>query len=67
VRANSAATISRVDGNERFMISRKLTRKEFLRIMGFGAFTVFLLPTLKKINIFKKSHKEAKYYKKLAG
>jgi hypothetical protein len=49
------------------MMSRKMTRKEFLRVTGLGIFTVFLLPGLKKLNMFKKSYKEAKYYKKLAG
>jgi len=48
-------------------MDKKMTRKEFLRMAGFGVFTVFLLPGLKKLNIFKRSYKEAKYYKKLAG
>ena len=48
-------------------MDRKITRKEFLKMAGFGVFTVFLLPGLKKINIFKKSYKEARHYEKLAG
>ncbi|MDP2981084.1 MAG: hypothetical protein Q8N67_03360, partial [Candidatus Omnitrophota bacterium] len=50
-----------------FMMDRKMTRKEFLRMAGFGVFTVFLLPSLKKLNISKKSYKEARHYEKLAG
>jgi hypothetical protein len=49
------------------MMDRNMTRKEFLRMAGFGVFTVFLLPSLKKLNIFKKSYKEARHYEKLAG
>ncbi|MDO8603648.1 MAG: hypothetical protein Q7O04_07365 [Candidatus Omnitrophota bacterium] len=49
------------------MLDKKITRSEFLKIAGFGIFTVFILPGLKKLDLFKKSHKEAKYYKKLAG
>ncbi|MCX5692544.1 MAG: hypothetical protein NTX47_02490 [Candidatus Omnitrophica bacterium] len=49
------------------MMDRKMTRREFLRMAGFGVFAVFLLPGLKKLSLFKKSYKEAKYYKKLAG
>jgi len=49
------------------MMDRKMTRKEFLRMAGFGVFTVFLLPILKKLSIFKKSYKEARHYEKLAG
>jgi hypothetical protein len=49
------------------MIDRKMTRKDFLKMAGFGVFTVFLLPGLKKLNIFKKSYKEARHYEKLAG
>lgn len=50
------------------MINRKVTRKEFLRMVGFGAFSVFILPGVKKLNFFKKEpYKEAKYYKTLAG
>jgi hypothetical protein len=49
------------------MIDRKMTRKDFLKMAGFGVFTVFLLPGLKKLNIFKKSYNEARHYEKLAG
>ena len=52
------------------MMDRKMTRREFLRMAGVGVFAVFLLPGLKylkKLSLFKKSYKEAKYYKKLAG
>jgi len=49
------------------MLSKKMTRKEFLKMAGFGVFAVFLLPGLKKINIFKKTYKEARHYEKLAG
>ena len=45
----------------------KMTRKEFLKMAGIGVFAVFLLPGLKKLNIFKKSYKEARHYEKLAG
>ena len=48
-------------------MDRKMTRKEFLRMTGFGIFTVLILPAVKKLNLFRKSHKEARYYKKLAG
>lgn len=47
---------------------KKITRKEFLKLAGFGMFTILVLPGLKKLNFFKKGqHKEAKYYKNLAG
>ncbi|MFA5388754.1 MAG: hypothetical protein WC312_03245 [Candidatus Omnitrophota bacterium] len=48
-------------------MDKKITRKEFLKMAGFGIFTVFLLPGLKKLSAFKKSYKEARHYKKLAG
>ena len=48
-------------------MDRKMTRREFLKIAGFGVFAVLVLPGLKKLKLFKKSYKEAKYYKKLAG
>jgi len=49
-------------------MDRKITRKEFLRMAGLGAFAVFILPGIKKLNLFRKGqYKEAKYYKKLAG
>jgi len=44
-----------------------MTRKEFLKMAGFAVFAIFILPGVKKLNLFRKSHKEAKYYKKLAG
>jgi len=48
-------------------MGRKITRKEFLKMAGLGVFAVFILPGLKKINVFKKSYKEARHYEKLAG
>lgn len=48
-------------------MEKKMIRKEFLRMAGFGIFAVLILPAVKKINLFIKSHKEARYYKKLAG
>jgi hypothetical protein len=48
-------------------MNRKMTRKEFLKMAGFGVFTVFILPDIKKLNLFNKTHKEAKYYRILAG
>jgi len=48
-------------------MDRKITRKEFLRMAGLGAFAIFILPNVKKLKFFKKSYKEAKYYKTLAG
>lgn len=46
-----------------------MTRKEFLKICGFGILSIFMVPAIKKLQIFKKNvnHKEAKYYKTLAG
>lgn len=52
---------------EGYMAERRITRKEFLKIAGFGIFTIFVLPGMKRLNVFRKAHKEAKYYKKLAG
>jgi len=49
------------------MMDKKITRREFLRMAGFGVFTIFILPGLKKLSLFKKSYKEARYYKNLAG
>jgi len=49
------------------MLNKKITRREFFKIAGFAAFTVLVLPGLKKINLFRKSYKEARYYKKLVG
>ncbi len=56
--------MSTLDG---VMLNKKITRREFFKIAGFTAFTVFVLPGLKKLKLFNKSYKEAKYYKKLAG
>ena len=52
---------------EAIMLGKKMTRKEFLRMAGFGLFTIFILPGVKKLNLLKKQHKEARYYEKLAG
>ena len=49
------------------VMDMEMTRKEFLRAAGFVAFAIFILPGIKKLNLFRKLHKEAKYYKKLAG
>ena len=49
------------------MIDRKMTRMEFLKMAGVGMFTIFILPGIKKLNLLKKTHKEARYYEKLAG
>jgi len=48
-------------------MDRKITRKEFLRMAGLGAFAIFILPGVKKLKLLKKPYKEAKYYKTLAG
>jgi len=48
-------------------VDKKITRRDFLKLAGFGVFTVLILPGLKRLNLFRKSHKEAKYYEKLAG
>jgi hypothetical protein len=48
-------------------MGRKMNRKEFLKIAGFSIFAIFVLPGLKKLNLFRKAYKEAKYYKTLAG
>jgi len=48
-------------------VDKKITRRDFLKWAGFGVFTVLILPGIKKLNLFGKAHKEAKYYKKLAG
>ena len=49
------------------MLDIKMTRKEFLKMAGFTAFTILILPGLKKLKLVKGTHKEAKYYKTLAG
>lgn len=49
------------------MFKDKITRKEFLKMAGFTAFTILILPGLKKLKLVKGGHKEAKYYKTLAG
>ena len=54
-------------GWEDGMIDRKMTRMEFLKMAGVGMFTIFILPGIKKLNLLKKTHKEARYYEKLAG
>ncbi len=49
-------------------MDRKVTRKEFLKMAAIGVAAVFILPALKKMNLFRKTqYKEARYYKKLAG
>ena len=49
------------------MFKDKITRREFFKITGLAIFTVFILPGLKKLKLVKGTHKEAKYYKTLAG
>ncbi|MEK6733289.1 MAG: hypothetical protein AABY55_06640 [Candidatus Omnitrophota bacterium] len=50
------------------MFKDKITRKEFLKMAGFGALAIWILPGIKKLKLFKKTqYKEAKYYKTLAG
>lgn len=48
-------------------MDKKITRKEFFKMAGFVMLTVFILPAAKRLNLFRKSYKEAEYYKKLAG
>ena len=66
---SSAARKFRADGINigEYMLKDKITRKEFFKMTGLAIFTVFLLPGLKKLNLLRKPHREAKYYKKLAG
>ncbi len=45
----------------------KMTRKEFLKMVGFTMFAILILPGLKRLNLTKGAHKEARYYKNLAG
>jgi hypothetical protein len=49
------------------MMDKNMTRKEFFKIAGLAIFTVLILPGVKKLNSFRKSHKEARYYENLAG
>jgi len=49
------------------MLDKKITRRDFLRMAQFGAFAIFILPGVKKLNLFRKSYREARYYKTLAG
>ena len=49
------------------MLDKKITRKEFLKVAWFAAFTALVLPGLKKLNLLRKPYKEARYYKTLAG
>ena len=50
------------------MLEKNITRKEFLKMAGFAAMAGFAVPLIKKMKFFKFSgHKEARYYKKLAG
>ncbi|MEK7867768.1 MAG: twin-arginine translocation signal domain-containing protein [Candidatus Omnitrophota bacterium] len=48
-------------------MDKKITRRDFLKLAGFGVFTVLILPGLKRLNLAKGAHKEARYYKNLAG
>jgi len=45
----------------------RITRKEFLKMTGFGAFAIFILPGLKRLGLFKMVYREARYYENLAG
>ncbi|MFA4991742.1 MAG: hypothetical protein WC569_04095 [Candidatus Omnitrophota bacterium] len=50
------------------MFDKKVTRGEFLRMAGFAMIAAFVIPLIKRAIFFKSSgHKEARYYKKLAG
>lgn len=50
------------------MFDKKVTRREFLKMVGFAMMAIFAIPLIKKMNFFKSNgHKEARYYKKLAG
>ena len=50
------------------MFNKKITRKEFLRTGFLGILAILALPILKMFSARDKvSHKEAKYYKNLAG
>jgi len=50
------------------MINKKITRKEFLRIGFFGILSLLAIPVFKLFGKEKEvSHKEARYYKNLAG
>jgi len=50
------------------MIDKKITRKEFLKIGFFGILSILAMPVLKLFGGGKEvSHKEARYYKDLAG
>jgi len=46
---------------------KNMTRRDFLRMAGFGALAIFILPGIKRLNFLKRSYKEARYYKALAG
>jgi len=48
-------------------MDRKITRREFFKMAGFGIFAVLILPGLKRLNLLKKPYREARYYEKLAG
>ncbi len=50
------------------MSEKRFTRKEFLKMAGFAIIAALAMPLIKKMKFFKFSeHKEARYYKKLAG
>ena len=57
----------KVVGRGEDIMDKRITRREFLRMTGFGFFTIFIMPGIKKLNLFKKSYKEARYYRRLAG
>ncbi len=48
-------------------MDKKMTRKEFLKMAEFTMFAILILPGLKRLNLAKGAHKEARYYKNLAG
>ena len=66
---NFAATLYRAGGNKEVVMSdSKITRKEFLKAGLFGIVVILIAPVLRlfnnRINV---SHKNAGYYKNLAG
>ncbi|MDP6685365.1 MAG: hypothetical protein QGI05_00260 [Candidatus Omnitrophota bacterium] len=49
------------------MFKKKISRGEFLKTGFLGILAILFLPLLKLFDAKKASHKEAKYYKNLAG
>lgn len=48
-------------------MNEKMTRRGFFKIAGSIIFMALILPGVKKLNLFKKPYKEARYYENLAG